>query len=101
MLAAQFMMMLHVLIISSKLWGENPTFYFYKSPSLFYDGKIHWSYFFFDKIVEVVAVLVPDTIETRAADDLLFESLVEIHSLFASDEDINDLDFGEWKKKLF
>jgi hypothetical protein len=49
----------------------------------------------------MVAVLVSDSIETSATDDLFFESLVEIESFFASDENVDDFDVGEGVKEFF
>jgi hypothetical protein len=49
----------------------------------------------------MVAVLVSDSIETSATDDLFFESLVEIESFFASDENVDDFDVGEGEKEFF
>ena len=49
----------------------------------------------------MVAVLVSDSVKTSAADDLFFESLVEIESLFASDENVDDFDVREGEKEFF
>jgi hypothetical protein len=49
----------------------------------------------------MVAVLVSDSVETSATDDLFFESLVEIESFFASDKNVDDFDVGEGEKEFF
>lgn len=57
--------------------------------------SLYWSHFFLDKILKLIAVLGPQTIEARRANDLLFKSFKQVGALFASDENIYKFDFRQ------
>lgn len=83
--------MLHVLIINYRSFGDKPTFYFSRSPSLYLINFLHWPYFFFDEFIKAVTVLVSNPIETGAADNFFFKSFIKIETFLPSDENVDDL----------
>jgi hypothetical protein len=76
MLAAQLIMILHVFTTISKSLGDNPTFSFYRSPSLRIQILLHWFNFLLDKIIKVRTIFASYSIKACAADYLFFKSFV-------------------------
>lgn len=99
-LAAQLIIILQVSMTIYKSFGDKPTFYFYKSPSLILFNKVHWLYFFFNEFIKVITVLISNSIKTGAADNLFFESFVKIKTFLTSNENVDNLNFRKREKKL-
>lgn len=94
-LAAQFIMISQLFVISVSSWTEKPRLSFNRSPCLSLIGEVHWLHLRMDELVEFALVDRPQPIETGTADHLLLEALRKAGALFGADQGVYLVDRGK------